>query len=356
VSYGNTTALGSLEFSSVVETNHSITLNGLSDNATYYYNVTSCDASGNCNTSGPFEFATLEIVPPSIGINWSEWDPGQTTNFSAYNASALSNISNVTLSNAYGGIAFLEPLNISQDINVTGNVVVTGLSIFVNSTALPQFNRSAALVFRNVSLSRPIAKKDGSDCGDACQNATFNASDGTFLVNVTGFSTYSLVEQCSDGVQNYGETGVDCGGYCAACYSPPSGGSPSGSGFMPQAGNATNATQSRPPAPANTTQPAAGQTQNGSENDVIEDGGSQKGDRENKGSSVTKSYLGSIDPGFIMLIIIIAILSVIVAAMIIQAAKKWKARRRLFGKNMPLPRIRPPYEFKPSSLCSLASA
>ncbi len=34
---------------------------------------------------------------------------------------------------------------------------------------------------------------------------------------ITPFTIYEIVEQCSDGVQNYDETGVDCGGSCAAC-------------------------------------------------------------------------------------------------------------------------------------------
>jgi len=39
-------------------TSQSISLTGLSANTLYYYNVTSCDSSGNCNTSGPNSFTT----------------------------------------------------------------------------------------------------------------------------------------------------------------------------------------------------------------------------------------------------------------------------------------------------------
>ncbi len=39
------------------------------------------------------------------------------------------------------------------------------------------------------------------------------------------FSTYDLVEQCTDGVRNYDETGTDCGGAnCNACASGGGGG------------------------------------------------------------------------------------------------------------------------------------
>lgn len=40
---------------------------------------------------------------------------------------------------------------------------------------------------------------------------------------------YEVVDQCSDGVQNSGETGVDCGGVCTACSTGDSG-SPGGGG------------------------------------------------------------------------------------------------------------------------------
>ncbi len=39
----------------------SIALTGLTANTLYYYNVTSCDSSGNCNTSGPNSFTTDAI-------------------------------------------------------------------------------------------------------------------------------------------------------------------------------------------------------------------------------------------------------------------------------------------------------
>jgi len=34
---------------------------------------------------------------------------------------------------------------------------------------------------------------------------------------VTAFSVFEVVEQCEDGIQNYDETGVDCGGSCGEC-------------------------------------------------------------------------------------------------------------------------------------------
>ncbi|MDD5340257.1 MAG: fibronectin type III domain-containing protein, partial [Candidatus ainarchaeum sp.] len=48
-------------------TSHSITLTGLTQNVTYYYNLTSCNPAGLCNTSGPYR-AIADITPPSIEL------------------------------------------------------------------------------------------------------------------------------------------------------------------------------------------------------------------------------------------------------------------------------------------------
>jgi C1A family cysteine protease len=103
VNYGTTLALGIISEIDNPVTLHSRTLTGLSDNTTYYYNVTSCDSFGYCATEGPYSFTTLETIyvnqPPTLsGVpdqnideditppdNWIDlWsyanDPDNTTN------------------------------------------------------------------------------------------------------------------------------------------------------------------------------------------------------------------------------------------------------------------------------------
>lgn len=58
VNYGTSISLGSVNSSASTTTSHSRILFGLSSSTTYYYNVTSCDSAGNCNTSGPNSFTT----------------------------------------------------------------------------------------------------------------------------------------------------------------------------------------------------------------------------------------------------------------------------------------------------------
>lgn len=52
---------------SSLSTSHSIWLVDLIPNTLYYYNVTSCDSSGNCNTSGPNSFTTDAVSDGGSG-------------------------------------------------------------------------------------------------------------------------------------------------------------------------------------------------------------------------------------------------------------------------------------------------
>jgi hypothetical protein len=218
---------------------HNVLLSNLTNSTLYYYNITSCDVYGNCAVYGTYNFTTLSFNPINVSINSSEWD-SNSTNLSAMNNSQLANITNLTFSNSRGKISFIQNISIVRDVNLTGNVVVSNMSIFINSTALPMFNAPATLIFSGVSLSHPIVKHDGSDCGSYCNGTSYNSTTSTFVANVTGFSNYSLVEQCSDGIRNYDETGVDCGGSCSACVAAPAGNQGSGLGGAP--GNVTNTT------------------------------------------------------------------------------------------------------------------
>lgn len=58
LNYGTSASLGSNSSSSSLVTSHSISLSSLVSSTTQYYNVTSCDAAGNCNSSGGYSFTT----------------------------------------------------------------------------------------------------------------------------------------------------------------------------------------------------------------------------------------------------------------------------------------------------------
>jgi len=75
VKYGTDTGLttggGTVTHTSFL-TSHSLNLTGLSATTIYYYNVTSCDAHGNCNISGLYNFTTTtgpDATAPTVNIN-----------------------------------------------------------------------------------------------------------------------------------------------------------------------------------------------------------------------------------------------------------------------------------------------
>ena len=67
VYYGTTVATSSSSVSSSLSTSHSISLSSLSSSTLYYYNVSSCDIIGNCNTSSQFNFTTSSSPSGSSG-------------------------------------------------------------------------------------------------------------------------------------------------------------------------------------------------------------------------------------------------------------------------------------------------
>lgn len=58
VDYNTTAALGISISSATFTTSNSVSLSSLTASTLYYYNVTSCDQAGNCNSNGTFNFTT----------------------------------------------------------------------------------------------------------------------------------------------------------------------------------------------------------------------------------------------------------------------------------------------------------
>lgn len=71
INYGTSLSLGLVvNNSDKYGISHSITLTGLASNTTYYYNYTSCDFVGNCNSSyGSLITATPGQPPRSSGTS-----------------------------------------------------------------------------------------------------------------------------------------------------------------------------------------------------------------------------------------------------------------------------------------------
>ncbi|MBW2968021.1 PKD domain-containing protein [Candidatus Woesearchaeota archaeon] len=67
-------ALSSSAYSGTLEFSHTLPLLGLTEDTTYYYNVTSCNSFARCTTVGPYSFTTLlsaspDVTPPVVVLS-----------------------------------------------------------------------------------------------------------------------------------------------------------------------------------------------------------------------------------------------------------------------------------------------
>ena len=71
-----------------LKTSHSVTLTGLRDNTTYYYQVVSKDAAGNVSVASGFSFTTGSVAPPppigTVNVNWAAAANGGRASASSY--------------------------------------------------------------------------------------------------------------------------------------------------------------------------------------------------------------------------------------------------------------------------------
>jgi PGF-pre-PGF domain-containing protein len=67
VHYGTGLSLGSASSSTARNKQHVVSLSSLSASTLYYFNVTSCDFAGNCNSTGTQNFTTSAAATPSSG-------------------------------------------------------------------------------------------------------------------------------------------------------------------------------------------------------------------------------------------------------------------------------------------------
>ncbi len=132
---------------------------------------------------------------------YNDANKGNSTNFNESSYSEIQNLSNVVLENTdYGKISFNEVINMTDDENISDNEVdldshtnISENHIEINSTALPNLNKSSTLYFYNLSLTNPRALREEIVCpSEICTSPVY--SSGTWRFNVTGFTVYSLEE------------------------------------------------------------------------------------------------------------------------------------------------------------------
>ena len=193
-------------------------------NTTITGNITfaagSADGSYVLNLYANDTFGRLNKSSVVFGVNWSkgwniDWEKfkqGETTNFTIINNTQMQNMSNVTIHYVNRGkIKFISTINISREINISKNVNISFNRIELNSSALPEFDKSAILEIYNLTFSNPRLLKDGSTCSSAiCAKNSY--SNGTLSFNVTGFSIYSSEETPTETPSPSGSPGGGGGG------------------------------------------------------------------------------------------------------------------------------------------------
>ena len=83
IDYGTTTSFGSTLTNSTYSQNHTATITGLDSDTLYYYNLTTCNSTGTCSETGPFNFTTLangDTTAPNINFTYPTPNNGSTQN------------------------------------------------------------------------------------------------------------------------------------------------------------------------------------------------------------------------------------------------------------------------------------
>ena len=127
-----------------------------------------------------------------------------TTNLESMNKEEQENISNLTFHQPdYGKIKFNDYVNLTEGvdhenrsryiINISKDIVIENIKIFINTTELPCLNKSATLIISNLTFTNPRILRDNEVCpSDICTMESYD--DGNLKFNVTGFSEYSAEE------------------------------------------------------------------------------------------------------------------------------------------------------------------
>jgi hypothetical protein len=147
------------------------------------------------------EYETEEDLDEDQGNMTRHPKKGQSTDFLNYSYEEMQSLNGIILDNVDNGkISFNEAINLTNDLtpndgylNLNTYTNISFNRIEINSTALPNFNKSAMLALYNLTFTNPRILKDGSVCPSTiCTKNSY--SGGTLSFNVTGFSIYSAEE------------------------------------------------------------------------------------------------------------------------------------------------------------------
>ncbi|MEK6842163.1 MAG: hypothetical protein AABX91_03375 [Nanoarchaeota archaeon] len=158
---------------------------------------------GNSSANITFTVNTDKVIVHYS--NYSGSTKGSSIDFNQSSYEELQNLSNIILENTdYGEIAFNDAINTTNDSNIDSDldldlyINISNNSIVLNSTALPNFNKSATLSLYGLTFTNPRILRNGEVCPNAiCTEVSY--SGGIFVFNVTQFTNYSAEETPAGG-------------------------------------------------------------------------------------------------------------------------------------------------------------
>jgi uncharacterized membrane protein len=126
---------------------------------------------------------------------------GSSTDFNKSSYEDLQDLSEILLENTdWGKIQFYGGINVTDDsdfsdyeTNLNAHTNISENRIELDSTPLPNFNKSATLYLYNLNFNDPRILRDGSLCPDSICTE-LNYSGGNLIFNVTQFTVYSAEE------------------------------------------------------------------------------------------------------------------------------------------------------------------
>jgi hypothetical protein len=104
--------------------------------------------------------------------------------------------------------------------------------LFLRVYCIPVLFVRAEITFYNTSLTNPVLYKDGALCQSSnCSIISFDTSSGNVVANVSGFSSYSLLQgTCGDNLCSIAESCSSCAADCGPCNTGNNNGGGSGGG------------------------------------------------------------------------------------------------------------------------------
>ncbi len=147
---------------------------------------------------------SFSVDEDKLKIKNDKWEgdkKGNSTNFTDYSYEELQNLSSLVLEDTnHGKIKFNQNINLTDDSNPEDNQIdidsfinISENRIEINSTAIPNLNKSATLQLYGLTFTNPRVLRDGSICPETiCTGETYLS--GILEFNVTGFSVYTSEE------------------------------------------------------------------------------------------------------------------------------------------------------------------